>query len=124
MRSVFVVVFALISFAAAAHGPAGWIQRGGFKNAVGELCCGERDCRELPKSDVVVTPQGYFIKSLNETVPFSEATPLPALADEFRAEVDQDALKNGQPLPEVGSNYWVCIWGGKRKCFFAPTGAN
>ena len=27
-----------------AHGPAEWIQRGGYKNAAGELCCGERDC--------------------------------------------------------------------------------
>jgi hypothetical protein len=28
-----------------AHDAAEWIQRGGYKNAIGELCCGERDCR-------------------------------------------------------------------------------
>lgn len=30
--------------AALAHGPAEWIERGGYTNAVGQLCCGERDC--------------------------------------------------------------------------------
>ena len=44
-----------------AHGPAEWIQRGGFKNAAGELCCGERDCFELTDADVKITPAGYFV---------------------------------------------------------------
>ena len=82
-----------------AHGPAEWIQRGGFKNAVGELCCGERDCVELGHADVKITPAGYLIISIKETVPFSEATPSPT------------------------GTYWRCFWGGKRKCFFAPPGA-
>jgi hypothetical protein len=81
---------------ASAHGPAEWIQRGGFKNAAGELCCGERDCFELTSSDVSVTAAGYFVRSTKETVPFSEALPSP----------------DGQ--------YWRCQWGGARKCFFAP----
>ena len=79
-----------------AHGPAEWIQRGGFKNGVGELCCGERDCAELTDADVKITPAGYLVVSLNETIPFSEATPSPT------------------------GTYWRCYWGGKRKCFFAP----
>lgn len=78
------------------HGAAEWIQRGGYKNAVGELCCGERDCFELSSSDVKVTPAGYFVVSVNETIPFAEATPSPT------------------------GTYWRCFWGGKRKCFFAP----
>jgi hypothetical protein len=81
---------------ASAHGPAEWIQRGGYKNAAGELCCGERDCFELASSDVSVTAAGYFVHSTKETVPFSEALPSP------------DGL------------YWRCQWGGMRKCFFAP----
>ncbi len=81
---------------ASAHGPAEWIQRGGYKNAAGELCCGERDCFELASSDVTVTSAGYFVHSTRETVPFSEALPSP----------------DGQ--------YWRCQWGGARKCFFAP----
>jgi hypothetical protein len=79
-----------------AHGPAEWIQRGGFKNALGELCCGERDCFELTAADVKITPAGYFVIKTNETIPFSEATPSPT------------------------GTYWRCHWGGQRKCFFAP----
>jgi hypothetical protein len=79
-----------------AHGPAEWIQRGGYKNAAGELCCGERDCFELSASDVQITANGYFVISTKETVPFSEATPSP------------------------DGHYWRCQWGGSRKCFFAP----
>ena len=81
---------------ASAHGPAEWIERGGFKNAAGELCCGERDCFELSGDDVSITASGYFVRSIRETVPFSEA------------------------LPSPDGNYWRCQWGGSRKCFFAP----
>ncbi len=79
-----------------AHGPAEWIQRGGYKNGVGELCCGERDCFELSSADVKITSSGYLVISLKEVVPFSEATPSPT------------------------GTYWRCQWGGQRKCFFAP----
>ena len=79
-----------------AHGPAEWIQRGGYKNAAGELCCGERDCSELSDADVMITREGYFVISIKEIVTFSEATPSP------------------------DGHYWRCQWGGSRKCFFAP----
>jgi hypothetical protein len=81
---------------ASAHGPAEWIQQGGYKNAAGELCCGERDCFELADGDVAITAAGYLVKSVRETVPFSEA------------------------LPSPDGRYWRCQWGGSRKCFFAP----
>src|SRR5689334_24890749 len=83
---------------ASAHGPAEWIQRGNNKNAAGELCCGERDCLELADADVSVTAGGYFVKSISETVPYSET------------------------LPSPDGHYWRCHWGGTRKCFFAPPG--
>lgn len=83
-----------------AHGPAEWIQRGGYKNAAGELCCGERDCFELTDGDVKITAAGYFIHSTRETIPFHEATPSPT------------------------GTYWRCQWGGSRKCFFAPPGSS
>jgi hypothetical protein len=89
---------ALFSFARA-HGPAEWIQRGGYKNAAGELCCGERDCFELSDADVRITAAGYYVVSIKETIPFSEATPSP------------------------DGRYWRCQWGGARKCFFAPPNA-
>ena len=88
-------VAATISLAGA-HGAAEWIQQGGYKNGVGELCCGERDCAEISGADIKVTAGGYLIVSINEVVPFSEATPSPT------------------------GTYWRCFWGGKRKCFFAP----
>lgn len=85
----------LLASAASAHGPAEWIQRGGYKNAVGELCCGERDCFEIPDDDVKIVLGGYLIKSSNEFIPHNEAQPSPG-------------------------GYWRCQWGGQRKCFFAP----
>jgi len=81
---------------AIAHGPAEWIQRGAYRNAVGELCCGERDCAELADGDVEITSAGYLVISLKEIIPFNEA----------------------QPSPD--GRYWRCQWGGMRKCFFAP----
>lgn len=90
------IVFVKFAFA---HGPAEWIQRGGYKNSAGELCCGERDCFELTDADVKITSAGYYIVSIKEIVPFSEATPSP------------------------DGKYWRCQWGGSRKCFFAPPGS-
>lgn len=101
VRSVLtgLVALALISLQLAyAHGPAEWIRRGDYKNALGELCCGERDCFELSAADVRITSSGYLIISIKEMVPFSEATPSPT------------------------GTYWRCQWGGMRKCFFAPPG--
>jgi hypothetical protein len=94
--SLAVVLAAATLTLASAHGPAEWIQQGGYRNAAGELCCGERDCFELVSSDVSVTASGYFVRSIKETVPFSEA------------------------LPSPDGRYWRCQWGGARKCFFAP----
>ena len=96
-RSALAALFAAATLSlASAHGPAEWIQNGGYRNAVGELCCGERDCFELSSGDVAITATGYFVRSTKETVPFSEA----------------------QPSPD--GRYWRCQWGGARKCFFAP----
>jgi hypothetical protein len=81
---------------ALAHGEADWINQGGYRNAVGELCCGERDCAALRDTDVEVTAAGFHIRSLDETVPFDQA------------------------LPSPDGHYWRCAWGGARKCFFAP----
>src|SRR5712691_4349761 len=79
-----VISLALAAFAAIAmfslaraHGPAEWINIGGYKNGAGELCCGERDCFELADGDVTITAVGYFVHSLEESVPFSEAQPSP-----------------------------------------------
>lgn len=93
------VLYVFFPWPALAHGSAEWIQRGGYKNAVGELCCGPRDCMELTDADVKVTPAGYFVVRTKETIPFDQATPSPT------------------------GSYWRCAWGGERKCFFAPPGS-
>lgn len=106
-------VITLMIAPAHAHDAAEWIQRGNYKNAVGELCCGEQDCVELDDAAVKVTPSGYrvtlptaqrgagYIEGVHyEIVPFSEATPSP------------------------DGKYWRCQWGGARKCFFAPPGSS
>lgn len=99
-RIILAIAGALFLGTAQAHGPAQWIQDGAYRNAVGDLCCGERDCSELADGDVTIIAAGYFIKSLNETVPFHDATPSP------------------------DGRYWRCAWGGKRRCFFAgPQGS-
>jgi hypothetical protein len=51
---------------------------------------------ELTEADVRITAAGYYVISIKETIPFSEATPSPT------------------------GTYWRCQWGGSRKCFFAP----
>ena len=71
------ILFATTLSLATAHGPAEWIQRGGYRNAAGELCCGERDCAEISSADISITAAGYFVGSMRETVPFSEALPSP-----------------------------------------------
>lgn len=103
MRGVlFALLLAVLPVEVLSHDLANWINQGGYKNAAGQYCCGENDCKELAHSDVQITPSGYLILSLNEVVPFSEA----------------------QPSPD--GYYWRCAWGMPRpvrKCFFAPPGS-
>lgn len=72
-----------------------WINRGGYKNGVGEWCCGEGDC-------FIVVPvrterNGYYVLAYGEVVPFSEA------------------------LPSPDGKFWRCKKpDGSRRCFFAP----
>jgi len=93
------VFFLALTFSAKAHGPAKWIEDGGYKNALGELCCGEKDCFEIAPEGVLIEPSGYTIKPTGEKIPLHEASPSPG-------------------------GYWACYWGGKRKCFFAPLPSN
>lgn len=95
MRLILAAAIMAIALPAYAHDDASWIQRGGYKNAVGELCCGARDCFEIPADDVRAVDGGYLIKSRNEFIPHNEAQPSPG-------------------------GFWRCEWSGQRKCFFAP----
>jgi hypothetical protein len=90
----------LLGGAAWAHGDADWINQGGFKNAAGELCCGERDCVVVHAQHVTLPEPGYRVFETGELVPERDAQPSP----------------DGQ--------FWRCQWGGVRKCFFAPPEGN
>lgn len=85
-----------MSGVARSHGDAEWIQREELKNRVGELCCGQRDCERLSDGDVKPVNGGFVIQSTQEFVPTHEA------------------------LPASPDGYWVCRWGGQRKCFITP----
>jgi hypothetical protein len=56
------------------HAHDSWINKGGYRNAAGEWCCGEYDC-ESPEQ-IASTGLGWVINAV-EFVPFSEASPSP-----------------------------------------------
>jgi hypothetical protein len=64
--------FALLASVAGAHDS--WINKGGYRNAAGEWCCGENDC-ESPEQ-IASTGLGWVVNGI-EFVPFNEATPSP-----------------------------------------------
>jgi hypothetical protein len=86
----------VMSGVAKSHDAAEWIQREQLKNRIGELCCGPRDCSRLEDGDVKPVSGGFLIQSTKEFVPTSEA------------------------LPVSPDGYWICRWGGQRKCFIVP----
>jgi len=51
-----------------------WINKGGYKNAIGELCCGENDCKAPER--VSTNGSGWVVDGA-EFVPYNEATPSP-----------------------------------------------
>lgn len=103
---IFMLILAFSADMAFGHDDAYWIKEGGYRDALGNLCCGPAECRQLAAGDVAVTRGGYLIRSTGETIPFSKATPTPA---------------------ERGG-YWRCrdaegiVY--KTKCFFAPFKSN
>jgi hypothetical protein len=70
VRSLLVLFLYLICTAAFAHDS--WISRGGLKNAGGEWCCGDYDCKSY--TSIKSTSTGWMIDG--EYVPFDEAMPV------------------------------------------------
>jgi hypothetical protein len=81
---------------AAAHGDFDWINKGGYRNANGDHCCGKDDCFKLGANEVEQERSGYRVPSHGVTVPYREAQ---------RSE---------------DGNYWICRTSAKMRCFFAP----
>lgn len=70
----FVVALLFIAlFLAPAWSHESWISRGGLKNAAGEWCCGDYDCKAYEK--VTSTATGWMLDG--ELVPYDEAMPIP-----------------------------------------------
>ena len=93
----FAVGLALVSAApAAAHDAHDWINKGGYRNASGDHCCGKDDCFKLEAKDVEQLREGYSVPSHGVTVPYKEAQ---------RSEDE---------------HYWICRTSAKMRCFFAP----
>ncbi len=94
------VILLLLCWPALGHdNPTDWIGQEKRTNAKGVSCCGRGDCHSFTVDQVKVTPKGYhFIDG--EVVPFGEAA------------------------PSIDNLYWICRWGGERKCVFAPLGAS
>jgi hypothetical protein len=109
--SAMAALVAVFSFSALAHGPAKWVQDGNYKNALGELCCGERDCGMQASGNITRVQGGYQVDA-----EFQVEHPVrgPIL---FRVK---GFVKDEDATPSPTGDYWACSWGGSLKCFFAP----
>lgn len=102
-----------VAVTAHAHGPADWIQRGQYNNAAGQLCCGEQDCGRYLSGTIKQVPGGFevnatFLIEIGEPAAFQRTF----LAQEF--------IPDAEATPSPDGQFWLCFWGGKRKCFFYP----
>ena len=68
----FAVSFAGTSFITPSLAHDSWISRGGLKNAAGEWCCGDYDCKSYTRTSS--TASGWMVEG--EHVPFDEAMPI------------------------------------------------
>jgi hypothetical protein len=105
------VLWAVFLCPVQAHGPARWVQDGQYKNALGELCCGENDCGRQVSGKIVRVQGGYQVDAEFEGINRAGAT--------FVFPV-KGFVKDEDATPSPTGDHWACSWGGKLKCFFAP----
>ena len=88
------VILGVIAIPPIGHAHDSWINKGGYRNAAGEWCCGDYDC-ESPEQ-IASTGLGWVINGV-EFVPFNEASPSP------------------------DGKVWICRRSDKtRRCVFGP----
>ena len=68
------VLGGILLFASSAFAHDSWISKGGYKNGVGEWCCGDNDCKSPER--VSSNGKGWVVDGA-EFVPYDEATPSP-----------------------------------------------
>lgn len=107
---IFVLLAVWIS-KATAHDAADWIRSGDYKNAAGELCCGERDCGVKVGGSVQRVSGGYRVNA-DFKVGAGEAS---------RVYHVVEFVPDQEATPSPDGEVWRCEWGGKRKCFFVGT---
>lgn len=90
------LAFAWPTSPASAHGDYDWINKGKYRGASGELCCGVEDCYQVAPERVQQGPEGYSLPDHNVTVPGKHA------------------------IPSEDGKYWICKVGARMRCFFAP----
>src|SRR6185503_12149959 len=57
------------------HGDFDWINKGRYRSASGEHCCGRDDCYEVAPERVQQNTEGYSLPDHNMTVPGQLAIP-------------------------------------------------
>lgn len=74
-----------------------WVDR--TKNKKGERCCDAgKDCHSLNADEVKHVPGGVNIRLGEQTI----------------------HIPGEEIMPSEDGRYWVCYWGNKVRCFFAP----
>ena len=68
------VILGIVAIPLVGHGHDSWINKGGYRNAAGEWCCGDYDC-ESPEQ-IARSGLGWVINDI-EFVPYNEAAPNP-----------------------------------------------
>lgn len=101
----------LLALCSVAYAHDDWINKGGHKNQLGELCCGDNDCAEMDRGAVIAKNYGYVIYGHGTITSKGVIT---------RVFVDEIVpLAEGTPSPDGA--FWRCQRGDKsRRCFFAP----
>jgi hypothetical protein len=69
-----IVILGVTTIPLVGHAHDSWINKGGYRNAAGEWCCGEYDC-ESPEQ-IASMGLGWVVNGI-EDVPYHEATPSP-----------------------------------------------
>jgi hypothetical protein len=95
-RLLLIVVVIAIESPVWAHD---WWGNGGEVDQITKmLCCGQKDCREVPADDVIE----------------------PGADHRWHFKDTRFAIDATRTMPSPDGRYWRCIWNGEIKCFFAP----